>query len=743
MCVRSRDRHGHGRLAGANWPARRSAGVIPAKIAAVTELDPTLYDLAEAFGVATEYWDWQGQHVPVSRETVVAVLAALDVDASTPEAAAAALANHHRFPWTRMLPSCMVIRERRTASVWVHVPHGDPVSVWIEFESGDIGHPLRQLENWTPPRQIDEGWVGEASFEIPDDLPLGYHTLQALSGEQQASMPLIITPLWLGFPERMGNRRGWGLAAQLYSVRSQQSWGVGDLTDLEDLAVWSAAEHQADFVLINPLHAAEPVPPIEPSPYLPSSRRFSNPLYLRLERIPEYAVASPEQREEIDKIRSKLLTELANSSRIDRNRSWNGKREALEIIFSVPRTPGREASLAAYRRREGAGLERYATWAALAEMHGANFKEWPPELQDPQAPAVIAFAAANAAKIDFHCWLQWLLEEQLAGTQHAALRAGMALGVMHDLAVGVSPRGVDAWSLQDSYARKVSVGCPPDPFNQQGQTWNQPPWRPDRLAATAYLPFREMVSTILRHAGGLRVDHVIGLFRLWWIPEGVHPTQGTYVRYDHEAMIGILALEAHRAGAVVVGEDLGTVEPWVRDYLRERGILGTSILWFEFDWDGDGRPLPPEKWREYCLASVTTHDLPPTTGYLLGDHVRLRDQLGILTRSLDEELQADEADRQAWLDNLRDRGALQEGADVEETVEALHRYLTWTPARLLCLSLADAVGERQLQNQPGTVDEYPNWRVPLTGPDGALVRLEDVFHDQRTATLATIMSDGH
>jgi 4-alpha-glucanotransferase len=251
-----------------------------------------------------------------------------------------------------------------------------------------------------------------------------------------------------------------------------------------------------------------------------------------------------------------------------------------------------------------------------------------------------------------------------------------------------------------------------------------------------------MISSILRHAGGLRIDHVIGLFRLWWIPEGARPTQGTYVRYDHEAMIGILALEAHRAGAVVVGEDLGTVEPWVRDYLRERGILGTSILWFEFDWDGDGRPLPPEKWREYCLASVTTHDLPPTAGYLAGDHVRLRDQLGILTRSLDEELQADEADRQAWLDNLRHRGALQSEPDVEETVEALHRYLTWTPARLLNLSLADAVGERQLQNQPGTIDEYPNWRVPLTGPDGALVLLEDIFTNQRAADLATIMSSG-
>ena len=706
------------------------------------ELDQTLADLAEAFGIATEYWDWQGRHISVSPDTIVAVLAALDIDAATPEAAAAALANHYGQPWTQMLPPCMVIREHRTVSVWTHVPHGDPVTAWIELETGGTRDQLRQLENWTPPRRVDDRWVGEASFEIPEDLPLGYHTLKAASGARQASMPLIITPQWVGSPERMGQRRGWGFATQLYSVRSQQSWGVGDLTDLEDLAVWSAAEHEADFVLVNPLHAAEPVPPMEPSPYLPSSRRFANPLYLRPERIPEYAVADAEWREAIEVIKAKLLAVIADSPQIDRDRSWQAKRDALEIIFSVPRTPGREASFAAYRRREARGLERFASWAALSEEYGPNFSDWPAELQDPESPAVAAFAAAHSAKVDFYCWLQWLMDEQLAGVQQAAQRAGMALGVMHDLAVGVNARGADAWSLQDTYAAGVTVGVPPDPFNQNGQDWNQPPWRPDRLAATAYAPIRDMVSTILRHAGGLRVDHVIGLFRLWWIPQGAHPMQGTYVRYDHEAMIGILALEAHRAGAVVVGEDLGTVEPWVRDYLRERGILGTSILWFEFDWDGDGKPLPPEKWREYCLASVTTHDLPPTAGFLTGDHVRLRDQLGVLTRSLDEELQADQADRQAWLDNLRSRDALRPEAGVEETIEALHRYLTWTPSRLLNLSLADAVGERQLQNQPGTIDEYPNWRVPLTGADGALVMLEEIFTNQRTADLATIMSGG-
>ncbi len=700
------------------------------------ELEPALTSLAEAYGIATEYWDWQGRHVLVSPATVVAVLAALDVDASTPETAAAALEAHRSRPWTRMLPPCLALREHRTASVAVHVPHGDPAETWVELETGGTRGPLRQLENWELPREIAGSLVGEASFEVPADLPTGYHTLHARSGERTATMALIVTPEWLGLPARMGERRAWGLAAQLYSVRSRQSWGVGDLTDLEDLAVWSAGMHGADFVLVNPLHAAEPRAPMEPSPYLPTSRRFTNPIYLRPERIPEYALLDERQRGKVDRHRVELKVRLARSTPIDRDRAWTAKRKALKIIFSVPRTPGREASFAAYRAREGRGLIDFATWAALAEHHGSRFADWPADLQDPESPAVAAFAAQHADRVDFHAWLQWLLDEQLASAQQAGRRAGMALGIVHDLAVGVSPHGADAWRLRSVYASGIAVGAPPDPYNQNGQNWNQPPWRPDRLADTAYAPFRPLVATILRHAGGVRVDHVIGLFRLWWIPAGAGPTEGTYVRYDHEAMIGILALEAARAGALVVGEDLGTVEPWVRAYLRERGILGTSILWFEFDWDGDGSPLAPELWRELCLASVTTHDLPPTAAYLAGDHVRLRDRLGVLTRPLAEELAADEAERQAWLENLRRRGLLTGYAGEEETVRALHRYLTLTPSRLLCVALTDAVGDRLAQNQPGTIDEYPNWRVPLSGPDGTPLGLEQVLASERVVALA-------
>lgn len=706
----------------------------------MNELEPSLHALAEAYQIATEYWDWQGQHVSVDRDTIVAVLTALGVDATTPTSAAAALEDHYRRPWTQLLPACLAIREAQNAEVLVHLPDGDPVELWIELETGEVRHDLAQLDNWTPAREIDGTWVGEATFEVPPDLPLGYHTLHARTGDQVGEMALIVSPRWLGFPVRMGQRRAWGLAAQLYSVRSQQSWGIGDLADLEDLAVWSSVEHGADYVLINPLHAAEPVAPMEPSPYLPTSRRFANPMYLRLERVTEYAYATDAQRDEINHLHRELETALAQSGKIDRDASWAAKRAALEIIFSIPMTAGRGLSFAAYRRREGQGLHDFAVWSTIAEEHGPQVAEWPEELRDPESDAVGQFALDHQAEVDFHCWLQWLTDSQLGAAQQASRRAGMQLGIIHDLAVGVHPQGADAWSLRSTYAAGISVGAPPDPYNQNGQDWSQPPWRPDRLAAAAYAPFRELVSTILRHAGGVRVDHVIGLFRLWWIPEGAGPTKGTYVRYDHDAMIGILALEAHRAGALVVGEDLGTVEPWVRDYLRERGILGTSILWFEFDFDGDGSPLKPELWREYCLASVTTHDLPPTAGYLAGDHVRLRDRLGVLTRPLAEELEIDEVERRAWLDNLHTRGALAEGADVEETVRALHRYLTWTPSRLLGLALTDAVGDRQTQNQPGTIDEYPNWRVPLTGQDGAPVHLEDVFVSDRAAVLAAVLS---
>ena len=697
----------------------------------VSSLPPDLTELAESYAVATHYTDWRGQPVDVPLDTITTVLAAMGVDLSDP---AAALRRRREERWRRMLPASLVVVQGERRRFWVHVDHGDPVEVAIELETGGRRERLSQVDHWVDPFEVDGRTVGEATFEVPDDLPLGYHTLHARSGDSEVSAVLVVTPAWLGLPERMGAHRSWGFAAQLYSVRSQQSWGVGDLTDLADLAVWSCSELGADYVLVNPLHAAEPTAPMEPSPYLPTSRRFFNPLYLRVERIPEYVDLPGRDRPKVKRLLDKVHRLLDDADVIDRDTSWTAKRKALQLVHAVPRSKGRELDYQAFRARHGQALRDFATWNVLAQAHGTDYRSWPAELRDPRSPAVAAAAEADQDAVDFEMWLQWLMDEQLQWAQGKAVDAGMSLGTMHDLAVGVHPGGADAWRLQHAYATGIQVGAPPDPFNQIGQNWSQPPWRPDRLEELGYAPLRDLIAAVLRHAGGVRVDHIIGLFRLWWIPEGRPPSEGTYVRYDHAAMVGVLALEAQRAGAVVVGEDLGVVEPSAREYLGSRGILGTSILWFERD--EEGRPRAAEQWREYCLASVTTHDLPPTAGYLAGEHVKLRDRLGLLTRPVAEEAAADDAERQSWLAELRERGLLEDGAGIEETVDALHRYLTLTPARLLCVALTDAVGDRRTQNQPGTTDEYPNWRVPLSGPDEKPLRLEDVMGSARAVKVS-------
>ncbi len=700
-----------------------------------------LVELAHRYGVATEFWDWTGRHVAVPESTLVDVLAALGVPAATAADRSAALTAHDRDYWARSLPPMVVGRAGAAAPFWVHVTHGDPAQVWVQLEDGGVRSGLRQLDNNRPPYDLDGRWIGEATFELPADLPLGYHRLHLRVGSFTTSTAVIVSPASVAVPARLGARRAWGLATQLYSVRSRRSWGIGDLTDLTDLAVWSAARHGAGFVLVNPLHADAPTAPMEPSPYLPTSRRFFNPMYLRVEAVPEFAYVGKRRR--IGKAQAAAQHRADRRELVDRDAAWRVKRAALAAVYRVERSAGRELAYQAFRAREGRSLDDFAVWCALAEKYGANWHTWPQPVRHPAGPAVAEFAAEHADAVDFHRWLQWQLDDQLTAAQSAAIGAGMSLGIMHDLAVGVHPDGADAWALQDVLALGVAAGAPPDEFNQLGQDWSQPPWRPDQLAQLAYEPFRALVNAMLRHAGGIRIDHIIGLFRLWWIPQGALPTAGTYVRYDHEAMIGIVALEAHRAGAVVVGEDLGTVEPWVRDYLRERGVFGTSILWFEYDHHGSGGPLEAWRWREYCLSSVTTHDLPPTAGYLAGEHVRLREELGLLTRPAEQELADDQAAQAAWLAELRRSGALDPGAPGDETpdavVAALYRYLGRTPSKLLALALVDAVGERRAQNQPGTTDEYPNWRVPLGGPDGRTLLLEDVFADPGAAALAEVM----
>ncbi|WP_129338492.1 4-alpha-glucanotransferase [Cellulomonas endophytica] len=699
-----------------------------------------LLRLAGAHGITTEFWDFHGEHRIPSGATLRSVLGAMGVDASSPALVDLALAHAEDQPWRQVLPPFVVTRAGRDAHVPVHVTDGDPVRAWVEIdpEAGGGRVELSQSDEYVAPRVVDGRRVGRAVFVLPGSLPLGWHEVVVEGPSARGHSPAVVTPDRLRLPAALdGEARGWGFMAQLYSVRSRASWGVGDLVDLADMGWLLGHECGADFLLINPLHAAEPTTPMTPSPYLPTTRRFVNPLFVRPEAVREAAYLSAADRALVEWAAEPARALNTDTGPIDRDVAWTAKKAALEVVHAAPRTGARQRAFDAYCHEEGAGLEQFALWCALVERHAGA--EWPAELHDPHGEAVAAARAELADRVDFFRWLQWVADEQLEAAQAAARRGGMALGIMHDLAVGVHPGGADAWALRDVLAPEASVGAPPDMYNQQGQDWSQPPWHPQELARAGYRPWRDMLRTILRHAGAIRIDHVIGLFRLWWIPRGQSPALGAYVKYDHEAIVGILALEAHRAGAVVIGEDLGTVEPWVRDYLSERGVLGTSILWFEYDQHGG--PLAPERWRRLVLATVTTHDLPPTAGYLADEHVAIRERLGLLTEPVEQVRAQAREERERMLGLLRDRGLLGADASERETVEALHRYILASPAALLGVSLADAVGERRAQNQPGTDQEYPNWKVPLGDGNAQPVLVEDLVDSSRLRSLARVMNE--
>ncbi|HYZ53768.1 MAG TPA: 4-alpha-glucanotransferase [Streptosporangiaceae bacterium] len=534
----------------------------------------------------------------------------------------------------------------------------------------------------------------------------------------------------------------WGFTIQLYAVRSRASWGHGDFRDLADLAAWSAGELGAGFVLINPLHAAEPAPPVSTSPYLPMSRRFISPLYLRIEDIPELAALDDRERGHIAALAAPLKAANGSAGLIDRDAVWAAKRAALKILHQVPLSPQRRAEYDKYREQEGQALRDWAAWCVLAEIHGPDWRRWPDSLAQPGSAAVAAECGRLARETDFHAWVQWLASGQLAAAQDAARVAGMDIGIISDLAVGAHPGGADAWANQALLVPGVTVGAPPDEFNQRGQDWGSQPWHPERLAERDYRPLADLIAASMRNGGALRMDHVMGLFRLWWVPPGMTPDRGTYVRYDHEAMVGVLAREAASAGAAAVGEDLGTIDPWISEYLAAHGILGTSMLWFERR--DDGTPRPPGEWRRGSLATVGTHDMPPAAAFLTGEHVALRAELGVLARPEDAERADAQAAMSAWRGALAREGLLPPGRPpaLADQVAALYAYLARTPSVLIGVSLPDAVGQRRPQNIPGTTDEYPNWRIPLADGEGAPVLLEDLAAHPGVRAIARAVSNG-
>ena len=612
-------------MTGGREAARRAAVL---QTGTVRRMDPS------AWGVSPGYRRADGEWQDAPAETVEAILAAMGASDDTPPDGAGVIVTHPGEG--RRLPGRGTLRAEDGGELTVH-----------------------------------DGC-------LPPDLPLGYHTFTSDEGGGETTV--VVSPGRCLLPPVPA----WGWAAQLYAARSTSSWGIGDLADLRRLAAWSSRELGAGLVLLNPLHAALPDVPQTASPYFPSSRRFRNPVYLRVEDVPGAAQLGADGEKLAAAGRA-----LNADRRIDRDAVYRLKIEALERIWEGF---GGDAAFDDFCVAEGASLEDYATFCALSEDLGRPWSSWPAEYRHPAGPAVAAYRRDRRHRVRFHQWLQWLVDEQLA-------RAGAELPLVFDLAVGVDPAGADAWLWQDVLVRDVAVGAPADEFNTQGQNWGVPPFDPWRLRADAYRPFVETVRAALRHGGGMRLDHVMGLFRLFWVPQGARPADGMYVRYPAADLLDIVALESHRAGAYVVGEDLGTVEDQVRSELAARHVLSYRVLWFESD--------PPERLPVNALAAVTTHDLPTVAGLWTGSDLDAQ-------RALD--LAPNEEGTAATRARLRARAGVADDAPVEEVVVAAYRALAAAPSLLLTATLEDALAVEERPNMPGTVDEWPNWAIALPKP---------------------------
>lgn len=535
-----------------------------------------------------------------------------------------------------------------------------------------------------------------AGRRLPRDLPHGYHRLVMADGRE---IVLVVSPGRCHLP---GGPKTWGWAAQLYAVRSQQSWGVGDLGDLRRLARWSARAG-AGFVLVNPLHAPMPVPPQQPSPYFPSSRRFRNPVYLRIEDVPGARGLS-----QLSALAQRGHA-LNQANLVDRDRSWALKLEALGELWTAFQTGASKTdvrSLERFGEEQGESLRQYASFCVLAERFGGGWRSWPEEFRHPRSRAVARFATYRRDRVGFHQWLQWLLERQLQS-------AAAPLPLIHDLATGFDPDGADAWAWQDVLAPGVSIGAPPDAFNLEGQDWGLPPFDPHKLPGAGYQPFIETLRAGLRHGAGLRIDHVMGLFRLWWIPSGHGAADGAYVRYPAAEMLDILSLESTRAAAYVVGEDLGNVEAGVRRELSRRAVMSSRVVWFERE--------RPARYPRLALAAVTTHDLPTVAGLWTGSDLRAQEELGLKTNRA-----AQERIKRRLLRHLE----VGPGFTVEDIIVRAHEKLAQSPSHLLAATLDDACAARERPNMPGTTTQWPNWSIPLPR------RLEQIEKDPLPRRLA-------
>lgn len=636
----------------------------------------------------------------------------------------------------RVLEPVVVATAGRPVRVPLNLSRPGGTLRWeIETEEGDHRHGEQRLAE----RSI---------LHLSSDLPLGYHRLKlSWNGKRSgaAAAYLIIAPARAYLPPGLeGDRRGWGLAAQLYGLRSAGNWGIGDFSDLRDLLDQAAARH-AMAVGVNPLHALFPDDPERASPYSPISRLFLNPLYADVSAVPDFAECAPAKALLTERGFADAMLQARQSTLVDYTTVTRLKSQAMALLHRHFRDQHlarggdpRALAFRAFQAHGGKPLRHFAVFEVLRAYMAAtdpaarSWRSWPEAYRHPDSAAVVRFANEHAEAIELVEYQQWQADLQLAGAAEAARTAGMAIGVYRDLAVGFDPDGADAWQSQSAAALAWSVGAPPDAWNMKGQMWGMPPLNPRSLHAAGYQPLIDVLRANMRHAGALRIDHALGLKRLFWIPRSSGPHEGVYVYYPMAEMLGVVALESQRNRCLVVGEDLGTVPPGFSETLQNRGILSYRLLYFMRD--GKGAFLKPSAWPQNALAQVSTHDLPTLKGFWSGRDIETKSRLSLFPDKAAE--RADRKDRPVTLKALVAALAKEKlpvrGKEVP--LEAVHRFLARSRSRLAMLQLEDLAGAVDQINMPGTIDEHPNWRrkLPCT--------LAELFGDPKVASLLAAMT---
>jgi 4-alpha-glucanotransferase len=674
----------------------------------MTDLDSTtLRRLAERVGILSEYLDQTGRETrQTSDETRRALLDAMRVESE--DQLDTEDAEHLLAP----------VQCRSERSEGPGQGLSGQWEVEIRLESGETLH--RHGRDY-----LDLG-----------DLPLGYHDVSVSADGKTEHQLLIVVPDRCVTPAE----KSFGLTTNLYTIRSSRNWGIGDFNDLATLASWGG-ENGADFVGVNPLHTLMNRG-TEISPYSPVSRLFRNPIYIDVENVPELSHAPDIHRRINAPELAAELEALRESPSVKYDQVAAVKGIALDALFrvfdeQVHRSGDRRArDYDAFVQRSGETLHRFATWMTIAEREGSDWRRWPAQLQEADSDEVRHFAAAHASRVRFHCWLQFEADRQLAEAARAGSSAGMRIGLYQDLAVGSAPNGADTWAFPDLFARGVNVGAPPDPYAPQGQDWGLPPIDPRALRRGRYRYFIELVRRAFAHSGALRIDHVLGLFRLFWIPQGKSGDHGAYVRYPTEDLLGILALESVRNDAIVVGEDLGTVPPEVAPMLEKWGVLSSKVMFFEREWDG--RFKSAASYPSLALATADTHDMAPIAGFWAGRDVEVRRTVGLIDeREAQEQLNARDNDRNALLDRLAEETTLPRGEShsLAEVIGGVHGFMGRAPSVLVGLALDDIALEKEPVNVPGVgPDRFPSWTRKMREP------LEQIMSSAETQV--TLRCDG-